>query len=64
MLQSANAPTKWDLGTIPWEQLDVSLVRDREDLFYLVTAASFIEIAADLYSNNLAQYFNGDQEIV
>lgn len=64
MLQSANAPIKWDLGSIPWDHFDISQVRDREDLFYLVTAASFIEIAADLYSNNLAQYFAGDHEIV
>lgn len=64
MLQSANASKKWDLGTIPWDRLDASLVHDREDLFYLVTAASFIEIAADLYSNNLAQYFADDPEIV
>ncbi|MFZ4054706.1 MAG: ferritin-like domain-containing protein [Polynucleobacter sp.] len=64
MLQPANAPAKWDLGAIPWDQLDTSLVRDREDLFYLVTAASFIEIAADLYSNNLALYFAEDREIV
>ena len=33
MLQPTNAPAKWDLGAIPWDQLDTSLVRDREDLF-------------------------------
>lgn len=55
---------QWNLDRIPFDQIDLALVREREDLFYLVTAASFVEIAADLYTDNLIRYFNGDDDVV
>lgn len=54
----------WDLKHAPLHAVDRSLVASRENLFYLLTAASFVEIAADLYTDNLINYFSGDDEAV
>lgn len=64
MQDQAVVTSDWTLDNIPLERVDVARVREREDLFYLVTSASFIEIAADLYAHNLASYFAGDEEVV
>ncbi|WP_334158371.1 ferritin-like domain-containing protein [Oryzomicrobium sp.] len=53
----------WTLDNIPLQDVDLARVRDREDLFYLVAAASFIEIAAELYTANLVQTFADDAEV-
>lgn len=60
---SVKAPS-WGLDSIPFNSVDSQQVIHREDLFYLVVAASFIEIASDLYTANLAEYFQEDVEIV
>ncbi len=54
----------WTLDQIPFQDIDRSNTRGREDLFYVVAAASFVEIAADLYTDNLIQYFDGDDEVI
>jgi rubrerythrin len=59
-----NSSLAWNLDAIPWNSIDFELMRQRDDLFYLITAASFVEIAAELYADNLATYFCDDQEIV
>ncbi|HUH87253.1 MAG TPA: ferritin-like domain-containing protein [Pusillimonas sp.] len=64
MQESTVTAPEWGLDQIPFEQIDVNQVRDREDLFYLVTAASFVEIASDLYTSNLIQHFEGDDQVV
>jgi len=64
MHQPTQSAKSWTLDNVPYGDVDPSMVRDQEHLFYLVTAASFIEIAADLYTDNLIQYFDGDQEVV
>jgi hypothetical protein len=64
MQQSKQPLPAWGLDNIPYENIDHALVRDREDLFYFVTGASFIEIASDLYTSNLVEYFQGDEEAV
>jgi rubrerythrin len=53
----------WSLDEVPLDKVDRAAVAHREDLFYLVTAASFIEIASDLYTHNLVAYFDDDPEI-
>ncbi|NLY65627.1 MAG: ferritin-like domain-containing protein [Alcaligenaceae bacterium] len=55
---------QWDLNQVPYHDIDIQAVHSREDLFYLVAGASFIEIAADLYTDNLIQYFNDQPEIM
>ena len=59
-----NSSLAWGLDSVPWSSIDFELVRQDKNLFYLLTAASFVEIAADLYSENLARHFDDDQEIV
>jgi hypothetical protein len=53
----------WSLSDIPFDSIDVAAVHPREDLFYLVTSASFVEIASDLYTQNLAAFYAGDDEV-
>jgi hypothetical protein len=64
MQERANALENWSLDEIPLNAIDLPRVQHREDLFYLVTAASFVEIAAELYTDNLASYFQGDEEVL
>lgn len=62
-----HAPNKttatWTLDQVPFADIDCAQVRAQENLFYLISAASFVEIAADLYTDNLIRYFDGDDEI-
>ncbi|MBU6470346.1 MAG: ferritin-like domain-containing protein [Gammaproteobacteria bacterium] len=54
---------RWTLGDIPWHAIRHEAVARHEELFYLVTSASFIEITTDLYTRNLIEYFAGDPEV-
>lgn len=55
-------PLPWRIGSIDFRSADA---RHRDDitLFYLLTAASFVESASDLYTRNLLTYYQGDPEI-
>lgn len=64
MQEQADMPSDWDLDRVPLAEADRAAIRANEDLFYLVTAASFVESGADLYTGNLAHYFDGDAEVV
>jgi hypothetical protein len=63
MEQVDDAQAAWTLESIPFEQIQVELVQERTDLFYLITAASFIEIASDTYTRNLIDYYRDDAEV-
>src|SRR5579885_2521409 len=54
---------RWTLADIPYAQIARDAVARDDELFYLVTAASFIEITTDLYTRNLIEYFSGDPEV-
>ncbi len=56
--------TPWNLEHVPYIDINLTKVQEREDLFYLVAAASFVEIAADLYADNLVRYFDDNIEIM
>lgn len=58
-----NGAVAWNLDEVPWASIDTGRIRGCEDLFYLVTAASFIESGADLYTGNLVRFFSGDAEV-
>ncbi|MFV9474276.1 ferritin-like domain-containing protein [Advenella sp. RU8] len=64
MQKQAHPAMSWSLDNVPYHDIDITAVRSREDLFYLVAGASFIEIAADLYTDNLIEYFNDQPEIM
>ncbi len=53
----------WTVADIPFDEIDHSLIVDNSELFYLITAASFIEITSDLYTRNLIDYYHGNPEI-
>src|SRR5262249_35162670 len=64
-------PTEFDhvarqhltLDDIPWQAVPHGSVAQGEAYFYLVTAASLMESATDLYTANLIDYFAGDEEV-
>ncbi|SMF31467.1 ferritin-like domain-containing protein [Pseudogulbenkiania subflava] len=64
MQKSANTAAAWGLDRIPLESIELQRVHGREDLFYLATAASFIESGSDLYTRNLIHYCAGETELV
>ena len=49
--------THWTLADIEWNRIDHASVRNNLMTYYVVTAASFIETGADLYTANLVQHF-------
>ena len=53
----------WTLDSIDWSAIQIEAVRRSEALFYLVTAASFMESATDRYTANLIGQFAGDDEV-
>jgi hypothetical protein len=57
------AMPRWSLDSIDWGALRRDVVVDDEAMFYLITAASFVEATTDLYTQNLLDYFEDDAEI-
>jgi hypothetical protein len=58
--RSRNKPrsaSHWTLADIQWPLIDRSRARDNPFTYYVVTAASFVETAADLYTANLVEHF-------
>jgi rubrerythrin len=53
----------WRLADIDFDAVDVASVRDDEFLFVTLASASFVEILAETYSDNLIEHFRGDTEV-
>ncbi len=53
----------WNIEDIPFDEIDLSRIRGREDMKFLLAAASFIEIASDVYAGNLAEFFMDEPDI-
>ncbi len=53
----------WSVDEIPYASIDASLIHDNTELFYLIAAASFVEITSDLYTKNLIEFYRGNSEI-
>jgi len=53
----------WSLDDIPWHAIRRDAVAPAETLFYLLASASLMESATDLYTENLVDYFAGDEEV-
>lgn len=62
-LQIEQTGKKWRIDGIPYDKIDRSLIADDEFLFHTLAAASFTEILAELYSDNLIEHFKGNDEI-
>ena len=53
----------WSIEDIPYRSIARDEVRDDRRLFYILAAASFIEITSDLYTRNLVEFFRHDSEV-
>ena len=51
----------WTVADIQWDLIDCVRVRNDPTTYYVVTAASFVETAADLYTANLVEHFPDPQ---
>jgi rubrerythrin len=62
-LPTGNTQKKWRIEDIPFHKIDRRLIADDEFMFHTLAAASFTEILAELYSENLIEHFKGNAEI-
>jgi hypothetical protein len=53
----------WRLEDLPLDQIDFTRIRHREDMLFMLAAASFIEFASDTYAGNLAGFFGAEPDI-
>jgi hypothetical protein len=53
----------WSLDDIPWHAIRHDVVAHNRAFFYLVASASLMESATDLYTENLIDFFVGDEEV-
>ena len=54
---------RWRLEDIPLDTIDLSRIRPREDMLFMLAAASFIEFASDTYAGNLSAFFHDEPDI-
>jgi hypothetical protein len=54
---------RWSLEDIPWHAIRHDAAMHSEAFFYLVASASLMESATDLYTENLIEFFTGDDEV-
>ncbi|HWW04810.1 ferritin-like domain-containing protein [Collimonas sp.] len=55
--------THWKIADLDFSKINIAQVRPDENLFYLVTCASFVESGSDLYTQNLVDYYGDEPEI-
>jgi hypothetical protein len=53
----------WSLDDIPWQEIRRDALAGNQGFFYLIAAASLMESATDLYTENLIDFFAGDEEV-
>jgi ferritin-like protein len=59
----SSSEQRWALDSLDWARVRRDDDEEGERLFYLVAAASFMEITTDRYTSNLIDKFSGDDEI-
>ena len=55
---------KWNITEIPFDRIDKNAIRDDEFLFLTLASASFVEILAETFTENLIEHFREDAQIV
>jgi hypothetical protein len=60
---SGFARQRWSLDDIPWQAIRRDDKTSTEAFFCLVASASFMESATNLYTENLVEFFAGDEEV-
>lgn len=53
----------WTLESLAFDRIEAERIRPREELFFLLASASFVESGSDLYTQNLIDHFAGDAEL-
>jgi hypothetical protein len=53
----------WSLDDIAWDAICHDAVAQNKAFFYLVASASLMESATHLYTENLIEFFTGDEEV-
>src|ERR1700730_17072639 len=53
----------WRYEDIDFNLIDRAQIADNEELYFLLCASSFIESGSDLYTRNLATYFEGNKDV-
>jgi len=61
--QVTSTQQHWTIDAIDWDAIKATPAAERDPLFYLVAAASFMEITTDRYTRNLIDKFSDDGEI-
>jgi hypothetical protein len=59
----AGSGQRWSLDDIPWHAICHDAAAQSRAFYFLVASASLMESATDLYTENLIEYFVGDDEI-
>ncbi len=54
---------RWTPEELPWSEIRREAIVDEEELFYLLTTASFVKTAVGLHGHDLARYFVTAPEI-
>src|SRR5579885_1038546 len=54
---------RWTLDDVPWEEMRPPAPAVHKDLFYMVTSASFVESATDVYTRNLVEFYAGEPDM-
>jgi rubrerythrin len=64
VLGNGPADLPWRVEDLDFSRVQRERIRHDADMLPLLAASSFIEIASDTYASNLAEYFEGDAEVV
>jgi len=59
----ACARLRWNCQDLPYAKVDRAAMAEQQLSFYAVATASFVEIASDLYAQNLIEFFDGDDAV-
>ena len=59
----ASRPSHWRVEALDFAAIDPTRIATREDLFYLLVSASFIESGSDLYTRNLSDHYADYPEV-
>jgi ferritin-like protein len=54
---------RWSLDDIPWQAIRHDAIANSDAFFFLVATASLMESATELYTENLIDFFAGDDEV-
>ena len=63
MKATATHDLPWRLEDLRFDEIDFARIRGREEMLFLLAAASFVEFASDTYAGNLADFVADEPDI-